>query len=299
MKKSGLTGYLILTFIVCFSITSVAQEVKTFSRTPKETFNSIMSNPNFKTSPNGESFCWHASAEMGMFVANYKLSKNTEWLDEGIRYYDWLVSKMITDPDGYKGWIGKYDYDHKFWTDALVGDALLLSGMLQFCEVVKQNKELQAKYQAKANEYVKIAEKDFYEKWDHKGCWYDDYPFGSYIFPVKYLTPDNQKEWQNVPKISNAGISLPFNMQAHAAELLITLYKTTGIKKYWNRAQAVYFTAKNHFQYFDNHYCWNYWEQIRTKRIIVIPAFFVIPFLEEIPFCKIEIKVSLCFVFLL
>lgn len=263
MNKSALTIYfLILSFIVCFSGSLQSQEVKTFSKTPKETFNSIMSNPNFKTSPGGEGFCWHASAEMGMFVSNYKLSKNTEWLDEGVRYYDWLISKMITDPDGYQGWIGKYDYDHNYWTDAIVGDALLLTGMLEFSALVLENNALKAKYLEKAKSYIKVAEKDFFEKWDHKGCWYDDSPFGSYIFPVKYLRPDYQKEWAYAPNISDAGISLPFNMQAHAAELLLLLHKTTGNKKYRDRAEAIYFTAKNHFQYFNEHYCWNYWEPL-------------------------------------
>jgi hypothetical protein len=263
MRKTGLTVCLqILTVFFSLSVSSSAQEVNTLSKTPEETFKSIMSNPNFKTSPGGESFCWHASAEMGRFVANYKLSKNTEWLDEGVKYYDWLISKMITDPDGYRGWIGQYDYDHKYWTDALVGDALLLSGILEFSAQVMADNGLKAKYLEKAKSYVKIAEKDFFEKWDHKGCWYDDYPFGSYIFPVKYLKPDNLKEWQNVPKISNAGKSLPFNMQAHAAELLLWMYKTSGDKKYRDRAESIYFTAKNHFQYFNGHYCWNYWEPL-------------------------------------
>jgi hypothetical protein len=257
MKK--ITGCFIFLFINCFTFHSIAQSAPVLTRTPKQVFNSIINNPNFKTSPGGEGFCWHASAEMRNFVDYYKLTKNTEWLDEGVRYFDWLVNRMLTDPDGYKGWIGLYDYDHRYWTDALVGDALLLSGMLEFSVLVKENKDLHSKYLAKADEYVKLAEKDFYEKWDHKGCWYDDYPFGSYMFPVKYLKPDNLKEWQNVPKISNAGISLPFNMQADGAELLLLMYQYTGNKKYWDRAQAIYFTAKNNFQYFDNHYCWNYW----------------------------------------
>lgn len=263
MKKSGLTIYIsLLTIILSLSFNSPAQQVKTFKITPPELLRSMMSNPNFKTSPGGESFCWHASAEMHQYVANYKLSKNTEWLDEGIKYFDWLISRMLTDPDGYRGWIGIYDYNRKYWGDAIVGDALLLSGMLEFSVLVMEDKSLQDKYLEKAKSYVKVAERDFFEKWDHKGCWYDDAPFGSYIFSTKYLKPDNLKEWAYITKGSNAGVSLPFNMQADAAELLLLMHKATGEKKYWDRAQTIYYTGKSHFQYFDNHYCWNYWEPL-------------------------------------
>jgi len=58
----------------------------------------------------------------------------------------------------------------------------------------------------------------------------------------------------------DAGISNPFNMQSDAGELLLLMNKYSGDKKYWDRAEAIYLTAKNHFQYFDDHYCWNYWE---------------------------------------
>jgi hypothetical protein len=51
-------------------------------------------------------------------------------------------------------------------------------------------------------------------------------------------------------------------MQMDAAEVLLLLNRITGDKLFWNRAEKIYFTAKSHFQYFDNHYCWNYWEPL-------------------------------------
>src|ERR1035437_529338 len=100
MKKIGLTLTILVLIVLLFqSNISFGQKVEGVSRTPKEVYNSVSSNPNFKTSPNGEGFCWNASAEMREFLEYYKLSKNTVYLDEGIRYYDWLVSRMLTDPD--------------------------------------------------------------------------------------------------------------------------------------------------------------------------------------------------------
>ena len=48
----------------------------------------------------GENFCWNAANGIQEFVNNYELTKNTEWLDAGVNYYDFLISKMETDPDG-------------------------------------------------------------------------------------------------------------------------------------------------------------------------------------------------------
>jgi hypothetical protein len=254
-------------FIISISIISKGQQVNGVSRTPEEVYNSVISNPNFKTSPGGESFCWHASAEMRNFVEYYKLTKNTKYLDEGIRYFDWLIDRMITDPDGYRGWIGVYDYNRRYWGDAIVGDALLLSGMLEFSNLVLSDKTLHGKYLEKAKSYVGVAERDFFEKWDHKGCWFDDAPYGSYMFSTKYLRPDNLKEWVTIKSGSNSGVSLPFNMQSDAAELLLEMYKFTGKQIYWGRAQTIYFTAKSNFQYFDNHYCWNYWTPLTPNDV--------------------------------
>ncbi len=146
-----------------------AQYERRTNRTPDEAFKEAINNPGFKGSPNGEGFCWNARGAMGEFISNYEATKNTEWLDAGIKYYDWLLDKMLTDPDGYKGWIGHYDYDGRYWTDALVGDALLFSGMLDFSVLVKENPELQKKYKVKADEYFNSAKRNFWEKWDHKG----------------------------------------------------------------------------------------------------------------------------------
>jgi len=92
-----------------------------------------------------------------------------------------LSGNFFTDPDGYKGWIGEYGYDSNYWQDALVGDAILVAGILDFCELVMENKKLKRKYLDKVNSYIAIAKKDFIEKWDKRGCWIDDGPYGTYI----------------------------------------------------------------------------------------------------------------------
>jgi hypothetical protein len=246
-------------------MTSCNQEKKatvTLRANPDSLAQKAIHNPAFVKYPNGEDFCWQARGAMGQFINNYEQTKDTKWLDAGIKYYDFITGKLIVDPDGYKGWIGEYGYDSRYFQDALVGDALLMAGLLEFSILVNENDQLRAKYGAKANEYIGYAKKDFIEKWDKRGCWIDDAPFGGYIGFNKYLKADNLKEWIYGPEVSRSGISHPFNKQEDVAEVCIQLHRLTGEKFYWDRAEAIFLTAKAHFQYFDNHYCWNYFDPL-------------------------------------
>ena len=229
---------------------------------PDELAEKMIKNPDFVANANGENFCWHARVGLDRFVENYEISDKTEWLEAGIKYFDFLIGKMVKDPDGYLGWIGPYGYDERYWQDALVGDAILLEGILDFSVLVLEDRNLSRRFGAKATGYAKIAERDFFEKWDHRGCWIDDGSFGTYIEFDKYLKADNLKEWLKPSGEPRAGISHPFNKQMDAAQVCLRLWRITGEKKYRDRAKKIYFTAKSHFQYFDNHYCWNYYEPL-------------------------------------
>jgi hypothetical protein len=263
MKKT-ISSYLIFYLaITVFALsTSCLHKGLKLDITPNELSKKMINNPDFVKNANGENFCWHARVGLDQFVDNYDLTKDTRWLDAGIKYYDFLIGKMETDPVGYKGWIGVYGYDDNYWQDALVGDAILLEGILNFSVLVLEDKSLKSKYQDKANSYVEIAKKDFIEKWDKRGCWIDDGPYGTYIEFNKYLKSDNLKEWISAPEATRAGISHPFNKQMDVAQVCLRLFKITGDKFYRDRAEKIFFTAKSHFQYFDDHYCWNYYEPL-------------------------------------
>ena len=62
-------------------------------------------------------------------------------------------------------------------------------------------------------------------------------------------------------------MSHPFNKQMDAAQVCLRIYRVTGEKFYWDRAEKIFFTAKSRFQYFDDHYTWNYWEPLVPKDI--------------------------------
>jgi hypothetical protein len=247
--------------------TSMAEGIQIKAK-PQETADQAINNPILKKL-DGENFCWNAAVNLHSFVSNYELTQNPEWLDAGVRYYDFLISKLEKDPDGYLGWVGEYGYDSKYDQDALVGDAILWDGMLDFSVLVLENKDLKKKYGAKANEIVKLASHDFIEKNDKRGCWIEDGPYGNYVGFNKYLKKGDRSAWIYGPKVDRSGLSHPFNKQMDVGSVCLKLWRITGNKFYHDRAERIFYTAKSHFQYFNNHYCWNYFDPLYPRDVNV------------------------------
>jgi len=252
-------------FAVCLVILmwhtgiSSGQEIK-LDITPEQLYDRMANNPSFVENSKGEAFCWHARSGMDQFVDNYELTKNTAWLDAGVRYYDFLVSKLETGPDGYKGWIGPYMYDNKYWIDSHVGDAILFNGILDFAVLVLEDNALKARYGDKARAYADLAKKHLIEKNDKRGTWKDDGAIGSYVSYSQYMEPGNLKEWTYGSEVLKSGLSHPFNKQMDMGQACLRLYRITGEKFYRQRAEKIFLRMKRQLQLTDNHYEWNYWE---------------------------------------
>jgi hypothetical protein len=239
---------------------SYAQERLDLEITPDALYEKMINNPSFKENAKGEAFCWHARHGMDQFVDNYALTKNTAWLDAGVRYFDWLISKMDAGPDGYKGWVGPYMYDKNYWIDSHVGDAILLNGILNFSVLVLEDKNLKSKYGDKAKIYAGIAKKHLIEKNDKRGTWREDGPIGAYVSYEKYMEPGNFKEWKYGSEVVKSGLSHPFNKQMDMGQVCLRIYRITGEKFYRDRAEKIFLRMKRQLQLTDNHYEWNYWE---------------------------------------
>lgn len=210
----------------------------------------------------GESFCWHAASGAEGFTQGYEATGNTAWLDAGMEYYTGLVKLMVKAPDGYSGWIGPFIYDpENLWCDVHVGDAILLNPMLRFAEVVLADPQLTRKYGAVARQFVKIAKKDFVEKWYKRGTWIEDGPFGFYTSWTYYMQPGKTGKWEQLADTSaKSGLSLPFNKNMTAAMVSLRIYRITGEQKYWDIAQRVFLLCKARMQLAGDYYRWNYWE---------------------------------------
>lgn len=207
----------------------------------------------------GEDFCWYARVYMDRYIRTYERTKDTVWLDGAVKYFDFIVSRMQTGPDGYKGWIGKYEFDKSVYADSHVGDALMAEGMLWFAETVLKDPALKDKYGATATRYVQIARRDVFEKWDARGTWHDDGAVGAYS-TWNHFGDANNQNWHVDNSIYEALLSHPFNKQADMGLLALRLYRITGEERFRIRAIQVFGYMKSRFQYFDNHVVWNYWE---------------------------------------
>ena len=250
---------LIFLILLMISGTSRAQQA-TLNVTPEQLYERMVNNPSFRQNAKGEAFCWHARSGMNQFVDNYELTKNIAWLDAGVQYYDWLISKMDTGPDGYKGWIGPYMYDKNYWIDSHVGDAILLNGILDFSVLVLKDKDLEKKYGDKARSYAEVAKKHLIEKNDVRNTWREDGPIGAYVSYEKYMEPGNLKEWKYGSEVIKSGLSHPFNKQMDMGQVCLRIYQITGEKFYRDRAEKIFLRMKRQLQLTDNHYEWNYWE---------------------------------------
>ncbi len=207
----------------------------------------------------GEDFGWHVAFNLGNFVEGYRGTKDAAWLDAGVKAYDYTIGKMSVAPDGYKGWIGAYEYDTKVWSDVHVSDAILLNHMLAFAELVLADEKLKKTYGDKANGYIALAKHDFVEKWDKRNTWHEDGPYGIYTQGDKFCAPNDFKAWVKHTDDLD-GISLPFNKQNDAGAVMMKLYRITGDKFYHDRAQKIFAFLKSRLNLAGDYYTWNYWE---------------------------------------
>lgn len=209
----------------------------------------------------GEGVCWHAAYDMGRFMDGYRRTQDTSYLDAAVSYYDALIAKLHTSPDGYQGWVGPFIYDENVICDVHIGDAILINPMLDFSETVLKHpdKTVAAKYQDKANAYLQLAKKHLIEKWDARGTWHEDGLYGAYSSWDQYMTADNLKEWRNVPE-EKSNLSLPFNKQNAMAIACLRIFRMTEESQYRERALKIFNFMKSRMNLFEDHYVWNYWE---------------------------------------
>ena len=231
--------------------------------TAEQHFELVMKNPNIQVEGlvTGEGFCWHAAYAADDFVTGYLAFEDTAWLDQGVRYFDWLVDVMAEGPDGYKGWIGPFIYHKSVWCDVHVGDAIICNPMLRFAEVVLKDEGLKEQYGEAANRYVVLAKRHLIEKWDRRGTWHEDGPYGSYASWDRYLEPGDLSQWREI-EIQKSSMSLPFNKQFDMGIACLRLWRITGEVVYREKAERIFRVMKSRIRLVGDHYVWNYWEPL-------------------------------------
>jgi len=217
----------------------------------------VMQNGNLANS-SGEDFCWHASYSANDFLEAYEAFGDVRWLEEAEKYYDWYLTKLKKDPDGFEGWIGPtITNTPEIQEDALVGDAILCRHIVGWAEIVLKNPELKRRFGDKAQKYVDLATRIVWEKWNKRGCYYQDAAgYGSYRTHGRSI---DTKSGQWVER-ANTILSQPLNKSFDTGIVLLRLWRITGKPEYKERVERIFSHGKMLFRLFpSDRVVWSYW----------------------------------------
>ena len=211
----------------------------------------------------GENFGWVVGPYVGQCVQAYQAWKDPAWLDAAVQIADYAISKMLPGPDGYKGWVGTYG--NNTWADVHVSDAILCHNMLALAELVLKDPDLKRKYGEAARKYVDLTQRDLFAKWDARGTWKEDGPYGGYVQWDTFCSKGEPNVWKKAKTPDGQGefnaVSIPFNKQDHVGLCALRLYRITGDAKYRDKAQKIFAFEKSRMLLVDDsYYVWNYWE---------------------------------------
>jgi len=208
----------------------------------------------------GDSWTWHARFPMYAFIDSYLATRDRAWLDAAVEYFDWCISLLETGPDGKKGWLGPaYQMPGRLGEYPLE-DALVLTPMVRFAELVlKDEPALAEKYGKSAGEYVRLTKELAFEKWRQRGIWREDGEYGVFTaWPWTY-TEKEPNRWAP-PPAGTPLATLPINMQVVWGVAAARLHRVTGEEKWRQQAGRIFNFAKSRLNLYDDHYSWNYWE---------------------------------------
>ena len=209
----------------------------------------------------GEGVCWHASWRAGDFVRGARQSSDLAYLDGAQRYFDALMGKLHTSPDGRKGWVGPYIYDESVIADVHIGDAILVNHMLAFALYVRSElpEDARASYAEGAQAYVELAE-HIVAKWVDRGTWYENGHYGGYISWDHFLRAEDLTQFQRRDDVRTARLSLPFNKQQSMGILHLRLHRLTGDEEHLRKARLIFQYTRSRMSHFEDVFTWNYWE---------------------------------------
>jgi hypothetical protein len=213
----------------------------------------------------GEELGWLASPLLNGFYYGYLATHDPKWADRLIDWTDAIIRRAVTEPDGYVGWpkpnVDSANRPSDTVTDNMLGEAMALRPVVLMAGEIRKTPALNAKYGAKADAYIALAEKT-YEKWDARGCWRRTDSGGLWVFPMFGIDSKSGAWTDGYARRTTEGFSAPANKENLIANWLIALYDVTDKPIYQQRAEQWWrlmksrMTLRGHGRY----YVWNYWD---------------------------------------
>lgn len=220
----------------------------------------IMAN-NSLAKATGETFAWASTYEIVGFFHGYYAYQDKSWLEEASTFIDYQISRLETEPDGFKGWVGIHYGIKGQEASVVIGDALICKYMLMFSEIVLKDEALKkSPLGKKAEEYVALAKSILVDKWDKRGGYYEDGMFMSYLSTGWVVDRKENKAVEFPDKKWSENL----NKHATMGSCFLKLYRITGEKMYKERAEKIFGHYKAIFRYHkdEDRYFWNFWEPL-------------------------------------
>ncbi|MFW6154226.1 MAG: hypothetical protein ACOC95_03320 [Planctomycetota bacterium] len=261
--RIALTGALVLTALSALPAPAEGETPPaTIDQAPEAYLRACLNNAKGRMdgTHTGDAWTWHARFPMDGFLDAYLAGRDAAWLDAAVEYFDWCIDQLLVGPDGHKGWLGPAYRMPGRLGEYPVGDALMIGPMVRFSErVLTDEPALAARYGPAARRYVELAEALIFEKWDQRGIWHEDGPYGVYTTWPWTFTEEKSDRWAPPPE-GMPTTTLPINMQVHWGVAAARLWRITGEEAWRTRAEKLFNFAKSRLNLYDDHYSWNYWE---------------------------------------
>ncbi|MGO8703091.1 MAG: hypothetical protein ACLQVA_04670 [Candidatus Brocadiia bacterium] len=220
----------------------------------------------------GEEIGWLVSPFLNGFYYGYMATGDREWVDRLVDWGDSVIKRGVKEPDGYIGWPkpaddGVVEYlppgVKERYTDVEVGDAMFLRPLALMAGEILKTPALKEKYGAKAEEYLRLAERTF-EKWDSRGAWRDTKEGGIWVVPPFGFDPQTGKwtEPGGYERRMTDGNSLPDNKENLIAEWMLAMYDVTHKPVYKERAEKWFQVMRSRMKLRDDgkYFVWDYWD---------------------------------------
>jgi hypothetical protein len=218
----------------------------------------------------GEDIAWRMTPFMDGFYYGYMATGDPKWAAMLIDWTDSWVKRAVKEPDGFLGWPSPaaagtpVDNLDDFNADSMLSDAMVLRAVVLFSAEVRKNPSLQAKYSAKAEAYLKLAE-GVYDKWEQRGAWRATSNGGEISVVLPFGIDQQKDRWTAGYATRNApgnGFSHPDNKANLVARWLLAMSDATGKPVYRQRAERWFKLMKSRMKLnADGIYAiWNYWQ---------------------------------------
>lgn len=191
---------------------------------------------------------WGDSYTLMSYVAMYEGTGDTVHLDRFVKHFDLVLSVRDAKTgkrDEFRGKVmpswGTGHYSQGKWTAWLVHTGMLTYPAASFVRHVFEDAKLQAKYKAKADEYLAVLE-EIVAAYDDE--WKDGPAEGEGYYESKPIV----------------GKPLPLNQQNALGRTLVQLAAVTKKPQYRDKATKLARYFKNRLRVMDNGaYAWEYW----------------------------------------